>query len=189
MPRQNSGWEEHIKVLCKENEMELSVLMCYRSCCENLEENYSGRSPSLLKKVQENTVFKGTSDRWALNINRIFQAWCWCKETNECSFLEPLSTGKLSPLRTGGGSCPSRHLPTRQTLPGKGCSSQGPSPWPPSFLCFGNCRWRGCTWGWWWCRGGRKACLCQDRVCCGGSCKRTWLRCRKRWPRSDGRHK
>ena len=63
MPRQNSDWEEHIKVLCKENEMELSVVMCYRSCCENLEENYSERSPSLLKKVQENTVLKGTSDR------------------------------------------------------------------------------------------------------------------------------
>lgn len=64
MSRHNSGWEEHIKVLCRENEIELSVLCIYRSCCENLKENYSaGRSPSLLKKVQENTVLKGTSDR------------------------------------------------------------------------------------------------------------------------------
>ena len=47
MSRQNLDWEEHMKVLYKENEMELSVLLCYRSCYDNLEENYSGRSPSL----------------------------------------------------------------------------------------------------------------------------------------------
>ena len=136
---QNSGWEEHIKVLQKENEIEVHLCV-YRSCCGNLEENHSGKSQILLRKGQEKKCLKlhqtdehytsiGSS-RSDASTKEAMNALSW-----SLSALESYPT-----VRAGGGSFPSRSLPTRQTLPGKGCSSQGPSPWPLSFLYFENCR-------------------------------------------------